>query len=111
MKEMRPDLSPLLSEYFAAANTDDADRIAACFAEDAKVHDEKQDFAGRAAIRQWAIEARKKASFRSEPFEREGEPDAPIVRAHVTGNFPGSPVDLTYRFTLANGKIATLSIR
>ena len=108
---MRPDLSPLLSEYFAAANTDDADRIAACFAEDAKVHDEKQDFTGRAAIRQWAIDARKKVSFRSEPFELEGEPDTPIVRSHVTGNFPGSPVDLTYRFTLANGKIATLSIR
>jgi hypothetical protein len=65
---MTPDLPEPLSEYFAAANTDDADRIAACFAEDARVHDEKQDFIGRAAIRQWAIDARKKASFRSEPF-------------------------------------------
>ena len=26
-----------IAEYFAAANTDDADRIAACFAEDAVV--------------------------------------------------------------------------
>jgi len=108
---MTPDLPELLSEYFAAANTDDADRIAACFAEDARVHDERQDFAGRPAIRQWAIAARKKASFKSEPFELGGEPDVPIVRAHVSGNFPGSPVDLTYRFTVAGGAIATLSIK
>src|SRR5436189_3038518 len=104
---MTPDLPDLLSRYFAAANSDDADRIAACFAEDARVHDERQDFIGRAAIRQWAIDARKKASFQSEPFELEGEPDAPIVRAHVSGNFPGSPVDLTYRFKLAGDAIAT----
>lgn len=107
---MLPNLPEPLSEYFAAANTDDADRIATCFAEDASVHDEKKDFVGRAAIRQWAIDGRKKYSFQSEPFALEGEPNAPVVRAHVTGDFPGNPVDLTYRFTLADGEIATLSI-
>jgi len=107
---MTQNLPEALSEYFAAANTNDADRIAACFAEDARVHDERQDFIGRAAIRQWAISARKKASFQSEPFALEGASDAPVVRAHVSGNFPGSPVDLTYRFTVARGAIATLSI-
>jgi hypothetical protein len=28
----------------------------------------------------------------------------------VTGDFPGSPVDLHYRFTLEGGKIARLEI-
>jgi hypothetical protein len=33
-----------------------------------------------------------------------------VVRAHVTGDFPGNPVDLTYRFTLVKNEIAMLSI-
>jgi ketosteroid isomerase-like protein len=103
-------LPAVVSEYFAAANADDADRIAACFATDAKVNDEKRDFLGRDAIRQWASDSRKKYSFQSEPFEMEGPTHAPVVRAHVTGDFPGNPVDLTYRFTLAKDEIATLSI-
>jgi NAD(P)-dependent dehydrogenase (short-subunit alcohol dehydrogenase family) len=32
------------------------------------------------------------------------------VTAHLTGNFPGAPADLTYRFTLAGGEIADLEI-
>jgi ketosteroid isomerase-like protein len=107
---MSPDLPAIVAEYFAAANTDDADRIAACFAPDAKVNDEKHDYVGRPAIRQWASDSRKKYSFQSEPFERQGDDAAPIVKAHVTGGFPGNAVDLTYRFTLSGGAIATLSI-
>jgi hypothetical protein len=107
---MIPELPKPIAEYFAAANTDDADRIAACFAADAKVNDEKQDFVGRPAIRQWAIDGHKKYSFQSEPFARQGGDEAPIVRAHVTGDFPGNPVDLTNRFTLADGALATLSM-
>jgi ketosteroid isomerase-like protein len=99
-----------VADYFAAANANDADRIAACFAPDARVHDEKQDFIGRAAIRQWAIDGRKKYNFQSEPFAREGDDNAPIVRAHVTGDFPGNPVDLTFRFTITGGSISSLSI-
>lgn len=33
-----------------------------------------------------------------------------IVTAHLTGNFPGSPVDLRYAFTLSGDKIARLEI-
>lgn len=99
-----------LPEYFAAANTTDADRIAACFAEEASVHDENRDFVGRAEIRQWAVDARRKYSFQSEPFSLEGEVDRPVVTAHVTGNFPGGSVDLGYRFVIVDGAIASLSI-
>ena len=107
---MTLDLPEPLSEYFAAANTDDAGRIAACFAENATVHDENDDFVGRAAIRQWAADARAKYSFQSEPFTIEGNAGRPVVTAHVTGDFPGSPVDLSYRFVIIDGAIAALSI-
>lgn len=107
---MAPDLPAPLPEYFAAANTDDAARIAACFASDARVHDEKRDHVGRAAIRQWAADVRAKVRFQSEPFSIDGDPDRPVVVAHVSGDFPGSPVDLTYRFVITDGEITTLSI-
>lgn len=99
-----------LPAYFAASNAGDADRIAACFAEQATVHDEGHDHAGRSAIRQWALEARQKYSFQSEPLAVDGGPDRPVVLARVTGNFPGGSVDLSHRFVLADGAIVALSI-
>lgn len=107
---MALDLPHPLPDYFAAANTDDAERIAACFADEATVHDEKRDYVGRSEIREWALEARRKYSFRSEPLAVDGSPDRPVVLARVTGNFPGGSVDLSYRFALAKGAIASLSI-
>ncbi|CKU18089.1 Uncharacterised protein [Mycobacterium tuberculosis] len=44
------------------------------------------------------------------PFALEREDDFQIVRAKVTGNFPGSPIDLSYRFRLERGLIASLEI-
>jgi hypothetical protein len=59
-------LSKSLAEYFAASNTDDADRIAACFTADAIVHDEGGDIRGRDAVRAWAEETRRKYRFHAE---------------------------------------------
>jgi hypothetical protein len=33
------------------------------------------------------------------------------LRARLTGNFPGSPVELDYTFMLANDKISSLEIQ
>ena len=43
-------LPPPVVDYFAASNADDADRLAATFAPEARVHDEKEDHVGRAAV-------------------------------------------------------------
>ena len=102
-------LPSTLAEYFAAANTDDADRVAACFSEDAFVRDEGGEFRGRRAIRGWAEEARRKYRFHAEAIAVE-EADRTIVTAHLTGNFPGNPVDLRYRFKLAGSQITELVI-
>src|SRR5438445_330139 len=60
---MTVQLPAALAEYFAAANADDADRVAACFAEDAVVRDEAREMRGRAAIRAWAAEVRRQYHF------------------------------------------------
>jgi len=40
----------------------------------------------------------------------EAAPDRTVVTAHVTGDFPGSPIDLRYRFKLVDRQIAGLEI-
>ena len=99
-----------IADYFAAANTDDADRVAACFADDAVVRDEGRDHCGRGAVRVWARETRRKYRYHAEIRTAEKVADRTIVTAHLTGDFPGSPVDLRYRFKLAGGKIVAPEI-
>ncbi len=99
-----------VAEYFAAHNGDDAGRVAACFAEDATVRDQGRDIHGREAIRAWAAETRRRYRFRAEIMTVEAVAGRTAVTAHLSGGFPGNPVDLNYRFKLADSVIALLEI-
>lgn len=99
-----------IARYFEAANGDDAGAIAAGFAVGAHVRDEGRDHIGRDAVRTWAEDSRRRYQFRAEPLSLEPGPDGVVVTAHLTGNFPGAPVDLRYRFALAGEVIADLEI-
>jgi len=107
---MSPHLPEPLGAYFAAGNGRDISRIAGCFTEDARVLDEGEWRTGRDEIARWAREAREKYDFRSTPLAVEGPADEPLVTARVEGNFPGSPVELRYRFAIRDGLIASLGI-
>ncbi len=96
--------------YFTGANARDADGVAASFTEDGVVHDEGGVHRGRAAIRGWAEDAGRKYRFHAEVLRAAEFGDQTVVMAHVSGEFPGSPIDLTYRFRLADGLIAELAI-
>lgn len=102
-------LPKAIAGYFAA-DTLDATAVAACFTPDAVVIDEKQTHQGREAIARWKTEASAKYDYVSEPKAIQAQGDRIIVTAHLTGNFPGSPVDLRYAFTLAGDAIARLEI-
>ena len=103
-------LPTTIAEYFAAANSDDANRVSACFANDAVVHDEGRNIRGLSAVRAWAEDTRRKYRYRAEVVKVEEAADRTIVTAHLTGDFPGSPIDLRYRFKLAGSKIIALEI-
>jgi hypothetical protein len=45
-----------------------------------------------------------------EPLDASVSGKAVKLRARLMGDFPGSPADLDYTFTLANGKITSLEI-
>ncbi len=103
-------LPPPLPAYFAAKNTHDIDAMLAQFAHDAHVRDEGQDHRGTDAIRGWIAHTTSKYAVTVEPESVSSEAEQTIIRALVSGNFPGSPAHLTYRFTLADAHIAELSI-
>ncbi len=72
--------------------------------------DEGGDHHGRDAVRAWADETGRKYRFHAEPRSLEPAADGGIVTAHLTGDFPGSPADLRYRFVLSDAGIADLEI-
>jgi NAD(P)-dependent dehydrogenase (short-subunit alcohol dehydrogenase family) len=99
-----------IGRYFGAANTDAADKVAACFTADAHVRDESHDYHGREAILAWAIDSRRKYRFQAEARSFEPSADGGTVTAHLTGDFPGAPADLRYRFQLDGDDVAELEI-
>jgi hypothetical protein len=81
-----------------------------CFAENAVVRDEGQTIEGLQAIKQWKAETRKKYQHTVEPLLSVQKDGKTIVTNRLTGNFPGSPIELEFVFTLDGDKIASLEI-
>ncbi|MBB4186229.1 nuclear transport factor 2 family protein [Sinorhizobium terangae] len=98
-----------VADYFAA-DAKDGSAVANRFTPDAVVIDERQTYTGRKAIARWKAESSTKYEYSCEPIAAEEEGGKIIVTAHLTGNFPGSPVDLRYAFVLAGDAIAHLEI-
>jgi hypothetical protein len=97
--------------YIAAENRGDTEALAQCFAENAVVRDEGQTIEGLAAIKKWKAETKKKYQHTIEPLASVQKDDKTIVTNRLTGNFPGSPIELEFVFTLDGDKIAALKIR
>jgi uncharacterized protein (TIGR02246 family) len=108
---MPVDLPTPVAIYIAAENSGDAEAFAECFAEDAVVRDEGKTIKGLAAIRQWKAETKKKYQHTIEALAVAQKDEKTVVINRLTGNFPGSPIELEFVFTLAGDKIASLEIR
>jgi SnoaL-like domain len=98
-----------IAAYFAA-DKGDSETLSQCFSENAVVKDEGHTYKGRAAIKKWKTDASTKYEYTSEPFACEQKDGKTVVTSRLTGNFPGSPVNLRYFFELEGDKIASLEI-
>src|SRR6266478_6080233 len=98
-----------IAAYFTA-DKGDGDAVSRCFSEDAVVKDEGHTHRGRAAIKTWKTDASAKYEYTSEPIACEEKDGKTIFTSHLVGNFPGSPVDLRFFFTLEGRKISSLEI-
>jgi len=108
---MAAQLPGTLGRYFEGQNALDAAAMADCFTPDAEVRDEGRTYVGRNAIREWKAATIAKYAVRAEPLSSRQDKDRVTVVAKVSGNFPGSPAELTYGFALdSDGRIQRLEI-
>ena len=98
------------ANYVAAANAQDSEAVTANFSEGAIVRDEGRNWQGIVAIRQWAVEVTKKYHPTIETLNVAQVDGRTVLTGRVSGNFPGSPVELRYVFTLNGEKIERLEI-
>ena len=103
------DLPRPIANYFAA-DGDGAETLSQCFTEDAVVKDEGQTYSGRAEIKEWKAHASEKYQYTTEPLTLDQEDRKAVVTSRLTGNFPGSPVNLRFFFELDGEKIKSLEI-
>jgi hypothetical protein len=97
--------------YVSAENSGDTSLFDQCFADSATVRDESETHEGLAAIKEWKAETKKKYQHTVDPrsvIEKDG---AFVVTSRLTGNFPGSPIELEFVFTIRDDMIISLEIR
>lgn len=89
-------------DYFTLASRADTDAYFGQFTDDAVVEDEGKERHGIAEIRAWRTEV---PSVRYDVQSTD-------ARVAISGDFPGSPVTLSFHFEYADdGRIAVLRIR
>jgi len=98
-----------IAKYFAA-DRGNANAVAGCFTENGVVVDENHTHTGRDAIRRWKESATTKYNYASQPISSEQEDEETVVTTRLTGDFPGSPIDVRYVFQLDGDRIASLEI-
>jgi hypothetical protein len=97
--------------YISVENRGDTEALNQCFTDDAVVRDEGQTIEGLPAIKQWKVETKRKYQHTVEPLASAQKDNKTIVTNRLTGNFPGSPIELDFIFALDGDKIASLDIR
>lgn len=103
------DLPEPIAAYFDA-DRQDGQAVARCFTSDGVVLDEGHTYSGPAAIAAWKTASSTRYRYSVQPLSLETQGRGYLVTSRVSGDFPGSPLDLRYRFTLEQGRIASLEI-
>lgn len=99
-----------VQRYLDADASGNDEQFAQAFAPGAKVLDEGKTIEGLDAIKTWKQASREKYRYTVEPLGVVRSGDSTLLTARVAGTFPGSPVELTYRFVLSDDRIARLEI-
>ena len=103
-------LPPTIARFIDASNARDLDAAVDCFGEQAVVEDEGQTHRGIAEVRAWKQATEERFRYTIEPTGLEEREGRSLVRGILAGDFPGSPVELTYDFHVVDGAIESLRI-
>jgi SnoaL-like domain len=103
-------LLPPIDQYVRIENSGDVEALAECFAPNATVRDEGQTYEGLDAIKKWKAETKKKYGHSITPLEVADRNGKIVLKARLTGSFPGSPVTVGFSFAVKDGRITSLEI-
>lgn len=104
-----PRLIPPIADFFAH-ETSDSEAVARCFTEDGVVLDEGHEYHGRAAIAAWNARVVATYKLTTEPIAAETAGTRTTVTARIDGDFPGSPLQLRFQFSVSDDLIRRLEI-
>jgi len=100
-----------VAKYVETTNAGDAVAAAKLFWESAVVQDDGAEHRGPAAIQEWVEESTRKYQAQLVPLALEESGEHAVLRGLVSGNFPGSPIELDFEFVVSEDKIARLVIK
>jgi ketosteroid isomerase-like protein len=107
-------LPPVIARFIAATNAFDLDAWMDCFVEDAFLNDNHREFRGKAAIRAFAAREITGDHVTMDVTEVRRHYDMIAVAAKMDGDYDKTnlpnPLILSFYFTLAGDRIATLVI-
>lgn len=98
----------VITDLANAQNDFDSLAYTNCFSENAIVFDEGKTHHGKTEIQQWIEKANTEYKATMKPLEYSEANE--VLKAEVSGNFPGSPINLNYHFKLKDGLIDYLKI-
>jgi hypothetical protein len=107
---MTPALPRPIAAYVAANADLDVDGMLKPFAADAVVYDDGGRHQGHIELRTWLEQAVVAAKAIFTPDTVRHENAQVVVEGPAHGDFPGSPIRFTFRFTLAGDAIEALEI-
>lgn len=100
-----------IARYLEAKRLSDPALFERCFATDATVQDEGRSHHGLAQIKAWQTQTQTQYRYTLAPISLTEKEGGLHLLTRVTGDFPGSPVNLMHVFTVADGVLTSLQIR
>lgn len=99
-----------IAAYYHASDVYDGELLASCFAEDARLYDEENEYHGPEAISGHILEVNWDAKVMTDIIDCVEKNGDTVVTATLSGNFEGSPIPLDFHFKLESEKIKALNI-
>ncbi len=103
-------LPTTVQKYIEASNAHDSKAVAACFNPEGEVHDEGKIHRGHESIGDWHQRSSAALQVTMKVLTWETHAHGGTFNAEVAGNFPGSPLQLSFDVTLGGGAIDRLEI-
>ena len=104
-------LPDVITDYLAAHQARDLDHALAYYTEDALAVDEGHTYRGKREIGDWLARTSDEYTYTSQLVGAQRvDDDHHVAVHHLEGDFPGGVVDLRFRFTLRDARIAELVI-